>query len=164
MMELETLANIGEFLGGLAVLISLLYLVINLRQNTNQLKENAKAMRRAEMRASWEQHDRFRIATLDRELAQLLVDGLSGEKNLDAADRQRFANLMTMTTYSVENNWEISRQGLDEDGDVYERIAPSIARIYSSPGGRRWWERYKAFFKPGFVSSMDAHLDAVSKN
>ena len=163
-MELETLANIGEFLGGFAVLVSLLYLVINLRQNTNQLKENAKAMRRPEMRASWEQHDRFRIATLDRDLAQLFVNGLSAKEKLDAADQQRFANLMAMTTYSVENNWEISRQGLDEDGDVYERIAPAVARAYSSPGGRHWWEQHKAFFKPGFVRSMEEYLDAGSRN
>jgi hypothetical protein len=163
-MELERLANIWEFLGGLAILVSLLYLLINLRQNTNQLRENAKALKRAEMRSSWEQHDRFRVATLDRDLAQLFVDGLSGEKRLDAADRQRFGNLMTMMTYSVENNWEISRQGLDEDGDVYERIAPYVADAYSSSGGRRWWERSKRFFKPGFVKSMDSYLQAKSQS
>ncbi len=161
-MELETLASIGEFLGGFAILLSLLYLVINLRQNTSQLKENAKTLKRAEMRGSWEQHDRFRIATLDRDLAQLFINGLSGKEELDPADGHRFSNLMTMMTYSIENNWEISKQGLDEDGDVYERIGPAVANLYNSPGGRRWWERSKRVFKPGFVKSIDENIDVVS--
>ncbi len=161
-MELETLASIGEFLGGFAILLSLLYLVINLRQNTKQLKENAKTLKREEMRASWEQFDRFRVATLDRDLAQLFLNGLAEKEKLDPVDRHRFGNLMTMMTYSIENSWELTRQGLDEDGSAFERVGQIVANAYSSPGGRRWWERSKMVFKPGFVKSIDEKIGSGS--
>jgi hypothetical protein len=57
-MNLQDLANIGELLGGLAILVSLIYLVLSIRQNTRQLRENLKSLQRTETRAAYEQHDR----------------------------------------------------------------------------------------------------------
>jgi hypothetical protein len=74
-MNLQDLANIGELLGGLAILVSLIYLVLSIRQNTRQLRENLKSLQRTETRAAYEQHDRYRVATLDADLAQLWLKG-----------------------------------------------------------------------------------------
>jgi len=155
-MNLETLANIGEFLGGLAILVSLVYLIVSLRQNTVQLSENLKSLQRSEQRATYEQHDRYRAATLDPDIANLWLKGLAGELN-EQGDRLRFDSLMLMMTYSSENNFELTDQGLDSDGQGWERIAVRIASVYDTPGGRRWWERTQSQFKPGFVESIEAH-------
>ena len=40
-MNLQDLASIGEFVGGLAVLVTLLYLALELRENTKTLKANS---------------------------------------------------------------------------------------------------------------------------
>ena len=40
-MSLEDLANIGEFVGALGVIISLVYLTTQIRQNTRALKSSA---------------------------------------------------------------------------------------------------------------------------
>ena len=44
-MSLTDLANLGEFLGSVGVLISLIYLVIELRQNTAMMHVNASGAR-----------------------------------------------------------------------------------------------------------------------
>jgi hypothetical protein len=40
-MTLEQLANIGETLGGVAVLVSLIYVIIELRRNTRSVQTAA---------------------------------------------------------------------------------------------------------------------------
>lgn len=37
-MDLQTLANLGEFLGGVAVIVSLVYVALQVRQNTQSLR------------------------------------------------------------------------------------------------------------------------------
>jgi hypothetical protein len=155
-MNLQDLANIGELLGGLAILVSLVYLVLSIRQNTSQLGENLKSLQRTEKRAAYEQHDRYRVATLDADLAQLWLKGGAGELT-DRADRYRFNNLMIMYTYSAQNNWDLVQAGLDQDEDQWNRIAPGVAALYDSEGGRKWWERARHGFRPDFVEAVETH-------
>ena len=44
-MTLQDLGNIGELVGGFAVVISLIYLAIQVRQNTQQMQENSRVSR-----------------------------------------------------------------------------------------------------------------------
>jgi len=155
-MNLQDLANIGELLGGLAILVSLIYLILSVRQNTSQLRESLKSLQRTEKRAAYEQHDRYRVATLDRDLAQLWLQGLAGELT-DRVDRHRFNNLMVMSTYSSQNNWDLIQAGLDEDEDQWNRIAPLTAALYDSEGGKKWWEQSRYAFRPDFVEAVETH-------
>ena len=153
MPGLDVLAAVGEFLGGLAVFVSLIYLVISIRQNTAQLGENQKTLRRIEQRATYEQHDRYRVASLDPELANLWIRGNAGELT-EPADRFRYNNLMLMMTYSSENNWDVMEEGL---GAGWDRIAQQVAAAYDTPGGSKWWTRTRETFSPGFVESIEKH-------
>lgn len=155
-MDIQTLANIGEFLGGLAIFVSLIFLVVNVRQNTAQLGENLKELQRIEKRSAYEQHDRFRVATLDRELADVFLKGLSGEGLPEPADRMRFGNLMTMQTYAVLNGWDTVQKGLMEE-DEWTRIIPLFVRMTSTPGGSKWWEKSNSYYPPGFVDDVEAY-------
>lgn len=155
-MDLQTLANIGEFLGGLAILVSLIYLIVSVRQNTMQLREQLKSLQRTERRATYEQHDRYRLATLDPEVAKLWVQGIAGELT-KPEDRYRFNNLMIMVTYSAQNNWDLIRSGLDEDEEGWDRIAPTVAGLYDTLGGKRWWERRRQGFPSDFVEAVEVH-------
>ena len=44
-MTLEDLANLGEFIGAFAVVVSLIYLAIQIRQNTAQIRESSQVSR-----------------------------------------------------------------------------------------------------------------------
>ena len=41
---LDTLARLGEFLGGAAVLVSLIYLAIQIRQGNRQVEHNTRSL------------------------------------------------------------------------------------------------------------------------
>ena len=152
-MDLSTLASIGEFVGGFAVLTSLIYLIVNVRQNSRHLTENTAQLKRVEMRHTYEQHDRYRLATMDREIAELLMKGLADER-LDLPDRVRFNNLMTMIIYSIQNNWDAVHHEVMEE-EEWERSSPSLSGVFSTSGGRRWWRRTRGVFMSGFVQDVE---------
>jgi hypothetical protein len=57
---LEDLGNLGDFLGGIGVIITLIYLATQIRQNTNQLRQNADLARLAALDATGQQGMAFR--------------------------------------------------------------------------------------------------------
>lgn len=159
-MDLQAWANVGELLGGLAIFVSLIYLVINVRQNTSQLRENLKALERSEMRATYEQHDRYRSAMLDPEIAEMWTSAVAGGK-LSDSDELRYSQLAIMLTYSAQNNWDAGQRevmALEE----WERIAPTMAGFYQTPGGSRFWQRYGQIFQPGFVAEVERRMQSDS--
>ena len=42
---LEDLGNIGDFLGGIGVVVTLVYLAYQIRQNTDQIRQNTSTVR-----------------------------------------------------------------------------------------------------------------------
>ena len=44
---LEDLGNLGDFLGGLAVIATLIYLAVQVRQNSQQIAQNSECMKHA---------------------------------------------------------------------------------------------------------------------
>ncbi len=156
-MDLETLANLGEFLGGGAIIISLAYLIVGIRQNTVQLKETAKLQKLSEMRASYEQHDRYREALLKRDIAELMVKIIGGEE-VDAADQLRFEVFCVQVTYSLQHQWDCVQAGVVE-AEEFERLKPFIMAFFSAtPMHQNWWANNKSVMKPGFVKEIENTL------
>ena len=72
-MTIETLGSLGDFLGGLAVIASLLYLAVQIRQNT-------KAIRSSSYHQAAEQTWNYCLAVAgDASLAEILARRTSGE-------------------------------------------------------------------------------------
>ena len=83
-MSLENLGNLGEFLGGIVVVVSLFYLAFQVRQNTQSIRAEsyARALERlAGMQA--------RFAG-DADLSDLFSRGLFSTSSLTQAERVRF--------------------------------------------------------------------------
>ena len=160
MLDLESLAQVGEFLGGGAVLVSLVYLVISVRSNTRQLEENAKLRRLSEMRATYEQHDRYRqLIVSNREVAEIVANTLSGIAP-DPVDAVRFDNFTLQLIYSVQHQWDCVQEGV-MDADELERVLPKVAAVLAMPGGRAWWDENRTIFKAGYVAALEEHLRAA---
>ena len=157
-MDLQAWANVGELLGGLAIFVSLIYLVINVRQNTSQLRENLKALERTEMRGTYEQHDRYRTAMLNPEVAEMWTRGMAGEE-LSAADDLRFMQPAIMVSYAAQNNWDAGQRGVMA-ADEWQRVAPLMAGFYQTPGGSKFWEFYRQVFQPEFVAEVELRMQS----
>ena len=75
-MNLNDLANIGQIVGALAVVVSLIYVALQIRQNTNAIR-SAAAQTVHEHFASW-----YRLVSADPDLSQIVVNGLRDYSSL----------------------------------------------------------------------------------
>ena len=83
-MDINTLAAWGEFLGGIAVVVSLVYLASQIRQNSRLLKNSTAAtMGDADLAMG-------SLLAADPKLSVILAKGLEDPESLSAEDRLRF--------------------------------------------------------------------------
>ncbi|MEP1472162.1 MAG: hypothetical protein ABJK25_14410 [Halieaceae bacterium] len=87
-MTLEDLGNIGDFLGGVGVVATLLYLAFQIRQNTRQLKADALAAQTIAVEGTTADIAKWIGEIVEnRDLAELWARGLVDITQLDATDR-----------------------------------------------------------------------------
>ena len=73
---LEELGNLGDFIGGIAVLVTLVYLAIQIRQNTAQVKIGSEIARTDTYARSVESFSNFRgLLISDSEMADIYLRG-----------------------------------------------------------------------------------------
>jgi hypothetical protein len=139
-MTLQDLGSLGELVGGAAVVVSLVYLALQIRHNTRGLDQNAELMR-----VSFEESIRreaigFRSAISSNEdLARIWTRGLAGESDLNPLESARFELLMANVLAMLRAQFDAQRRGLysPHRGAFFDLIA-------RSPGFQEWWQRRDA--------------------
>jgi hypothetical protein len=105
-MNLNDLANLGQIVGALAVVISLFYVAHQIRQNTNAVR-SATAQTVHEHFANW-----YQMVAADPELASITASGLRDYSSLTEQERVRFVSaVMSFLSYS-QNAFLKWREGL----------------------------------------------------
>ena len=107
-MDITTLAAWGEFLGGIAVVVSLIYLA-------GQIRSNTKTVRASNYNHLMDKNEEFNATLMDAELASLWLRGLDDFEGLSAEDQLRFTGLMSKTLNAAQRAWNFHEQGLLND-------------------------------------------------
>ena len=134
---LEDLGNLGDFLGGIAVIATLLYVAIQIRQNTRQITQNSETMRLSFENEIRRELNTFRLAIAgDETLSSIWSRGLAGVE-LDTAERERFDLLLTNVIAMLTSQFHAHQSDLYDLG----RRIPYFSTIAATPGFQRFWER-----------------------
>ncbi|MGR8948528.1 MAG: hypothetical protein ACU84Q_10800 [Gammaproteobacteria bacterium] len=130
---LEALGNIGDFIGGIAVVVTLLYLA-------NQVRQNTKSTQSASYQAIVSSMSVFsREMAFEENRSALFVNGLLHPNELSESEQTRFALLMTSYFRSLENiHFQYQSKAIPDD--VWEGWAYRIATSVQTPGCRKWWQ------------------------
>ncbi len=147
-MNWDAIGAVGEIVGALAVVVSVLYLAIQVRSQ----------VREAQLQAIHEVSDGFRegiAATfLDPALAELFVLGKDDHALLDDVQRVQFIALM-QRNYRVWEDAFYQRR----EGRLDEPLWRSMERQYSAllhwPGMQWAWSIRRDFFTPDFRRYVD---------
>lgn len=160
-MTLQDLGNIGEFMGAIAVVVSLIYLAVQIRQNTSQLNHNAEVMEaNAELdnaRLASEFNAQVAASPL---LAELWVKALGASDDLDIDQRTRLGFLMGDLFYRLEGLYRQHRRGFlgEESWRPWERL---MTNLLAAPVVRGWWESRAHPFSETFTAHVDSLLGAT---
>jgi hypothetical protein len=138
-MSLEDLGNIGEFVAAIAVVISLVYLAIQIRQNTHSVRSSTF---QAAIRDNTEIIDPL---LRDPELNRIWYEGIRDFDSLSTEERRLFATYMTTALLRLENLVYQSRCGA-LDPESWEGTRGNFKNTFSQPGTRVWWKRARHIF------------------
>lgn len=152
MTDIQTLANIGEIIGAAAVVLSLIYLAVQIRQNTQaQRSENySRALERlAAMQSSM---------AIDAEFALMFSKGAADIEQLTPRDRIRF----TWSCYEAFGAFEFMFHAAKTNAlpeEVWERWSAAVAWWLTFPGVQTWWASKPASFTESFTSFVESLLE-----
>jgi hypothetical protein len=147
-LNLSQLADLGEFLGGIFVVFSLVYLAIQIRQNTqsNRAENFARGLERiSEMQAT---------LSRDPELASLHARGVADASSLTPQERIRFTWWFAEAFGAFEFLFHQSKTGAIPD-EIWERWSQTVAWWLSYPGVQAWWRAHPAPFSHSFTRFVD---------
>lgn len=150
-LGLERLALVSQVVGTVALVVSLIYVGLQLQQATHQLE-------RQENNATQDHWQAIRLAiATNQNLARVWQAGLSGD-SLDATDTFRFQTLLAEHTWATYHIWDRTRLGIFESTEFMRGAAPPLAGWLCTPGGAAWWPSRRGRYPPGFVSDMNTAM------
>ncbi len=155
-MNWEAIGAIGELVGGLAVVLTLVYIAFQVRQSSKQIDQNTRALEASTYYAAGEGFNKWwALVIQDEAVASLWQRGVAGEA-LDSTDKLRF-NLMAMMLFTtLENSFHQLQLG-SMGRNTLELAKPQWKRFLISPGGSTWWKRQgRGTFTPEFVEAIEA--------
>ncbi len=150
-MDLATLAQLGEFFGGVGVVLSLIYLGIQVRGNTKSQQADITARvvdRMAGMQS---------VYGTDGEANALFNQGISDPTKMTMHDRTRFMWLLTEFFGAMEFLMQQHRAG-NIDEETWERWAGTFDWWLTWPGVQAYWVGRAIPFTKTFTAYVEERI------
>ena len=141
-MSLEDLGNIGEFVAAVAVLVSLIYLATQIRDNTRSLQ--AASLQSV---LDGQRDHSFLPLAQSAEITELYARGLNGLDNLDEGERRRFLPLLLDQCFQMQNVMQLHERNLLSDAD-YDAWLKYTTSLFRTPGGAAVWPDLQRVLTP----------------
>jgi hypothetical protein len=162
-MTLQDLGNLGEFIGAVAVVVSLGYVAYQLRQNTRQMADHSRSLRLAAFDATANQFSKFREPLIrDPQLANLWLRARKDLSDLSPEEQVQAGMLFHELFFAHQAIFMRTHEGAMER-EHWERQTTTIRGDMRNPGVQAWWSRANRIFDPRFVSAVDEIKAAVAE-
>jgi hypothetical protein len=148
---LDALGNLGDFIGGIAVIVTLIYLAIQVRQNT-------KALSTASRQAISSGYQETNRQMFDNNIAMAFAKGLNGYSNLPFDERTLFGTYITDQALFFQGAFALYESGQLEEA-TYSAYLDWISSILATLGGSEWLENVgRPMFPDAMISAIDQRL------
>lgn len=148
MLDITTLAAWGEFIGGIAVVVSLIYLASQIRQNSKLLRASTASASVSGV------NDQSSLIVQDPEVARIFWDGLEDRSSLSESDRRRFDALIGMQLSALNQEYQFAADGVI-GSTVWSSRTRGYRRVLQQPGMRQWWNEWRDVYGDEFGEFVD---------
>lgn len=153
-MSLADLASIGNAVSGIAIVISLIYLNLQVRQSTKN------------QRAMMQQGRVARISSAASSFAEPQIADVydrcwDGATDISTVELRQFSNICRQLYISAEDSFLQHKDSLLSES-AYASLVASMKAYLSSPGMRAMWKLTHDWYEPGFAEFMDQLAQQVT--
>jgi len=154
-MSLSDLASLGSFVSGLAVLISLVYLALQVRQAE---KNQQAAIRQA---AATRMVEYLMSAAAEPSLAETIGHGARGTEDMSEVALRQYSLFCRASFYSWQDSFHQHHDGLLSDA-AFRSLEISLKNaVAGSIGMRTQWRIHRIIFDEDFVRWVDSLMVAT---
>ena len=150
-MNWDALGAIAELIGSIAVIVTLIYLSVQLRHNT-------KSTRLVSSQALTTTFSDF-LGQLssDSETANIYLRGLKDDSELTKEERFRFDTLILQMLRQADVHYHSFLEGAIPKG-LWEVTEAGYMQVFSQPGARASWKRQSQFFSAAFREHVEHNI------
>jgi hypothetical protein len=149
-MTIAELGSLGEFIASLGVLITLIYLAIQMRQNTKAVRLNTAHSITEELQNT------FGLIASDESLSEVFIKAAQNEE-LSGINRLRFYTLMSNLVRVYENAYLQNREQA-ATADHWDGLTRMMIDVTKMPAFPVYWEDRKHWFADDFRLHMDTEI------
>ena len=147
-MSISDLGSLGEFFGSIAVLLTLIYLAMQIRQNTH-------ATRAVSHHAITDALNQLNL-TLGRDdvVAQIWIAGMNDRSSLNEVQREQFDALLRAYMHVCDTMYYQAQVGAGDHG-LWEAEKRYLGVILTSNGGKDWLEENSLSVSRGYRTAIE---------
>jgi hypothetical protein len=148
-MSFQDLGSLGEFIGAIAVVVSLLYLATQIRQNTQAVRASSYEDVAQGVRAF------MALLVQDQRLAQIYLRGAAHSDPLTPEERLQFEMLLGHFFANFDVAVDLYKRRMIDDKMMspHTRFAQSLL---AEAGVAAWWTQSQHFFS----DDLRAHIES----
>ena len=153
-MNWDMLSAIGQVVAAIGVILSLIYLAIQIREQNRERRRAGVNI----LTAQWS--DLVKSAQESREFAVLFLQGIRSFHGLDAPSKLRFSAFFTRFTRNCEGMYIYYRDGTLEKA-LWDEVERTMIDYFAYPGVKEWWDTRKWWVTDEFRAVVEA---IIAKN
>jgi hypothetical protein len=150
-LKLAEWASVAEIVGATAVIVSLVYVGLQVNDNTSAIRSAAANDASVAMQ-SW-----YLEMGSNREASDLWFNAMTSPEQLPTRDEFQFMMMMHAALLGMQNSYLLSKEGTI-DAEFREGITVAIVAVKDLPGMGRYWRQRRDFFHSGFANYVDGLL------
>ena len=157
MNGLDHLANLAEIFAAVLVIVSLIYVGVQIKQNTSALRSNPAH------NTSEGFSDLYLILANSREMADIFARGTRDYDSLDRIEKVQFFAYFQKFFRTYENAYyQYKRTALEQES--FEGLSKQLEMVSSLPGVRRYWRERKNWYNDRFQVYIDEMFQELQQD
>ena len=151
-MNWDAIGAVGELVGSVAVLVTLIYLALQIRQNTH-------ATRAASHHAITDALNQLNLDIANNDaVAQIWLAGMDDRASLNDLQRERYDALLRAYMHVCDTMYYQAQVGAGDHG-LWKAEETYLNRILTSNGGKSWFEENYASISTGFRAAIEKIIE-----
>ncbi len=147
-MNWEAIGAIGEIVGAIAVIATLIYIA-------TQVKDSARAARSAAVTdAATAMQAFYQELGSNRQISELWLEAMTSPEAMSREDEFQFVMMTHSAFLGFQTAFFLAQEGTLDIG-FRESIGTAITAVKDLPGMERVWRQRKAFFQEEFVEWVE---------
>ncbi len=147
-LKLSDMANFAEIIAAVAVVVSLIYVGIQVNDTTRAVRAAAANDANVAMQ-SW-----YLTIGNNRQMSDLFINTMRNTDDLSIEDEFQFLMTFHAVFLGFQNSYLLTQEGA-LDPSITEAITTAVLGVKDLPGFDLYWRQRRDYLHPGFVAYIE---------